>query len=93
MEIFRFIKWQWGRFHPDDKALFVIFFVLLCFVPTAFLYGMSLGYIVLWSFIISSGCLVLYVLYCKIIVQWGIYKCIKAAEEDEIVNKLKGRSY
>lgn len=93
MEFFRFIKWQWNRFSPDDKLLIFLVIALLVFIPTAVYYCLSFIVIVASSVGIAVAFALLAVLYNGVKTQWNKYQKFKDAQAQEIMDKLSGKRH
>ena len=91
MEFFRFIKWQWNRFSPDDKLLIFLVIILLVFIPTAIYYSLSFIVIVASSVGITVALALLSLLYNNVKTQWYKYTKFKDAEAREIMDRLSGK--
>ena len=93
MELFRFIAWQYNRFDFEEISL-----ILSC------LMAMAAGFISVWvgidfGWIVFNVVLTLIctVCFCALVFhtreQWRKYKAFKEKEAQQIVDKLRGRSY
>ena len=93
MELFRFIAWQYNRFDFEELSL-----ILSCLnAITAGLISGWLGISFGWLIFNVLAALVSTVCFCALVFhtreQWRKYKAFKEKEAQQIVDKLRGRSY
>jgi fatty acid desaturase len=93
MELFRFLAWQWNRFDFEEISLMFSAMAAILVVFVSAYVGLSLG----WLIFNAVSTLICAVCFCALVFhtreQWRKYKSFKEREAQQIVDKLRGRSY